>query len=112
MATLTVDVPKQLAEKLQPFSRWLAPILELSLLHLETEAAKVASELIAFLASNPSEQEVKEVQLSERARQRLKRLMVLNDASALTPEEQQELDELEKLEHSIVMLKMRLTAST
>lgn len=112
MATLTVNVSEQLAAKVQPFSHWLAPILELSLLQLETEAAKVANELIAFLTSNPSEQEVKAMRLSNSAKERLNRLMVLNEASALTSEEQKELDELEKLEHSIVMLKMSLAADS
>ena len=110
MATLTVEIPEYLAEKVQPFSRWLATILEISILPLETKTATIARDIITFLASNPSEDEVMQLEISSTAREHLKRLLTLSDAEALSPEETQELDELEKLEHIIVMLKMHLAA--
>lgn len=110
MATLTVKVPEHLAEQVQPFSHWLATILELSLLQFETQTSKVVAEIIAFLASNPSVAQVKAMHLFPAAKERLKRLMVLNDAEALTTEENKELDELERLESLITLLKLRLAA--
>ena len=108
MATLTVEVPEYLAEKVQPFSRWLAAILEISVLPLKTQAAEVARDIVQFLASNPSEAEVLQLELSPVAKERAQRLLIISDAGALKAEETQELEELEKLEHIVVMLKMHL----
>lgn len=92
---------RDLAEKVQPFSRWLAIILEISVLPLETKTADVARDIVKFLASNPSEDEVVRLELSSAAKERSKRLLILSDAEALNPEETRELDELEKLEQNV-----------
>jgi hypothetical protein len=46
--------------------------------------------------------------VSERAKERLERLLTLNQAGLLSPVEQDELDELEQLEHIMVLLKARV----
>jgi hypothetical protein len=46
--------------------------------------------------------------VSERAQARLQRLLALNEAGLLGEDEQRELDELEQIEHIMVMLKAQL----
>jgi hypothetical protein len=108
MATLTLNVPDTLAERVEPFSRWLPTILEISLLGLTTPAARTASEIVTFLASNPSEQTVQDYHVSEQAQIRIDDLLEKNRKAILNENELKELDELLELEHVIIMLKASL----
>lgn len=108
MASLTLNLPEQLKARVEPFSRWLPAILELSLLALKTPAYESASELIAFLASNPTPREVHGYRLSEEAQQRVSRLLEQNREGSLGEDEAQELDEYLKLEHVVRLLKADL----
>jgi hypothetical protein len=105
MATLTLNVSDTLAERVEPFSRWLPTILEISILGLTSPALQVANETIAFLASNPSEQAVRNFQFSLKTQQHMDELLERNRESSLTEHELKELDELLRLEHVIIMLK-------
>jgi hypothetical protein len=105
MVEMTVRLPDQLAERLRPMSSWLPAVLELSLIGFKTSAVQTASEIIAFLSQGPTLAEVAGYTVSERAQQRLRRLLMLNQAGALSPEEQTELDELEQIEHVVILLK-------
>ncbi len=105
---MTVQVSDDLAEKLQPLRSWLPTIIELSLAGFKTSAISVATELIQFLSLNPSLQEVLGYHASEKSQERLRRLLVLNEAGMLSEAEQQELDELQKLEHLVIKLKAQV----
>ena len=105
MFELTMQVPGRLVHRLRPMSPWLAAILELSLVGFKTKAVETASEIIAFLSSVPHPQEVANYSVSERAQRRLRRLLTLNEAGLLSLEEQTELDEIERIEHIMVLLK-------
>jgi len=105
MASITVEVPEHLARRLQPFSTWLATVLELSLAGFKTPVAQTVAEVIDFLSNGPSSAEVADYTVSERANERVRRLLALNEAGLLSPEERSELDEVEKLEHILIMLK-------
>lgn len=106
----TVTLPDELAERVAPFSRWLPAVLEISLLALKTPAVEAAGELIEFLATNPSPRNVHAYHASERAQERMNRLLTLNQAGVLGEAEQRELDELIKLEHLVITLKAGLSA--
>lgn len=108
MATLTLTVPDQLAKRLEPFSRWLPSILEISLLKLKTPTAEAASEVIDFLASNPSVEAVRNYRASDRASRRTSDLLERNQAGVLTDAEAKELDEMMELEQLIRRLKNSL----
>jgi hypothetical protein len=84
----------------------LPTVLELSLVGFKTRAVQTASELIAFLSAGPTPQEVTACTVSDRAQQRLRRLLALNEAGLLSEEEQAELDEIEQIEHIMLMLKI------
>ena len=108
MTQLTMQVPDDLAKRIQPIRSWLPTILELSLLGFKTLATETATETIQFLLTNPSPQEVLDYHGSERAQQRLQRLLALNEAGLLGEAEQLELDELQRIEHTLIMLKAHL----
>ena len=105
MATLTLDVSDTLAERVEPFSRWLPTILELSVLGLNTPALQAANETVTFLSSNPSEQTVRNFKFSPKTQQRMDELLERNRERGLTEHELNELDEFLRLEHVIIMLK-------
>lgn len=108
MIDMTFTVPDELAERLEPIGPWLPTVIELGLLGFRTRAAAAVSEVVGFLATNPSPNEVLKFHLSDEAQIRLRRLLALNSEGVLSLEEQQELDELARLEHVLVMLKAQV----
>jgi hypothetical protein len=103
---LTLQVPDRLADRLRPMSPWLPTVLELSLVGFKTRAVQTASELINFLSASPTPKDVTEYTVSDEAQQRLRRLLALNEAGLLSEEEHVELDEIEQIEHIMLMLKV------
>jgi hypothetical protein len=110
MVQMTMEVPDELAERLQPMSAWLPTIIELGLIGFRTLATATATEVIEFLSQKPSRQEVLAYHVSDTAQGRLQRLLALNERGLLSESEQIELDELQGLEHAILMLKARIAA--
>ena len=108
MVQVTMQVPDELAERIQPMSAWLPTIIELGLIGFKTLATATATEIIEFLSKNPTPQEVLDYHVSDTAQARLQRLLTLNEAGLLSEVEQLELDELQHLEHVIIMLKARI----
>ncbi|MEZ4594189.1 MAG: hypothetical protein R3D55_24070 [Chloroflexota bacterium] len=86
---------------------WLPTIIELSLVGFKTVAIAAATEVIQF-RRKPNAPEVIDYHISEQAQARLQRLLVLNESGILSEDEQLELDELERLEHIVVMLKAQV----
>ena len=107
---MTLTLPEQLKERLEPFSRWLPAILELSLLTLKTPAQQEVTALIEFLASNPTPGQVHDYRLSDPAQKRLEGLFAQNAEAVLAEAETRELDEYLKLEHVVRMIKARLSS--
>ena len=108
MIQMTMQIPDDLARRIEPIGSWLPTIIELSLVGFKTVAVAAATEVIQFLAQNPTPQEVIDYHISEQAQARLQRLLVLNESGILSEDEQLELDELERLEHIVVMLKAQV----
>ena len=108
MVSVTVQLPDTLAEQFIPAQQWGAPLMEIGLARLKTPTSITASEIIDFLLRNPTPQEVLAYHVSERAQSRLQRLLALNEAGLLGEAEQNELDELETLEHIIISLKAQI----
>ena len=105
MVQITLQVTEQLAQQLEPMGDWLSTILELSLIRFKTPAVQTASEIIDFLASNPTSDDLLNFHVSDRAQERLQRLLAINQAGLASPEEQAELDEISRIEHVVLMLK-------
>ena len=110
MVQMTLNIPDGLAERLQPLGAWLPTVLELTLVGCKTVAAATATEVLEFLAQGPTPEEVLAYHASARAQRRLQRLLALNAAGLLSEEEQQELDEIQQIEHIIIMLKAQLAS--
>jgi hypothetical protein len=105
MVEITMRVPDSLAQRLQPMYIWLPAVLELSLIGFKTPAVQTASEIIDFLAGGPLPSEVLTYNVSDRAQERLRRLLAINAAGLASAEEQAELDEIEQIEHIMILLK-------
>ncbi len=105
MVQLSVEVPEDLAQRIRPLTSWLPTVLELSLVGFHTQASGTATELVQFLSTEPSPEKVLEYHASEQTQARLRRLLALNEAGLLNQLEQRELDELQGVEHSVIMLK-------
>lgn len=110
MIQMTFQIPDELAERIEPLGNWLPTIIELSLIGFNTMATATASEVIHFLASNPTPQLVLAYHASEESQKRLQRLLALNQAGMASEAEQAELDEMQQIEHIVVMLKARVAA--
>ncbi len=108
MVQMTMQVSEELAQRLRPLGTWLPTVLELSLVGCRTVAAATATEVIEFLSRNPTPQEVLAYHVSERAQIRLQRLLALNAAGMLGEEEQLELDEVQRIEHLLILLKAQI----
>lgn len=112
MVQMTMHVSEELAERLRPIGSWLPTVVELGLVGFKTVAAATATEVIEFLSRNPTPQAVLDYHVSERAQGRLQRLLALNAAGMLGEDEQLELDELQRIEHIIILLKAQVAGQT
>jgi len=110
MVQLTMQVSDELAKQIQPIGSWLPTIIELSLIGFKTLATATATEVIQFLSKAPSPQDVLNYHVSKQAQERLQRLLALNEAGMLSETEQLELDELQRIEHIVIMLKAQVAA--
>lgn len=110
MIELTLQLPDELAERIGRSGRWAPAILGLGLDGYGTRAAAVANEVIAFLSANPSPAAVLEFHVSEASQDRLRRLLTLNAAGMTSQDDQAELEELERIEHHVVLLKAQVAA--
>lgn len=110
MVHMTLEVSEELADRIRPLGAWLSTVLELSLAGFQTLAAATASEVVRFLSTKPSPHEILNYHVSEQAQARLQRLLALNEAGLLGEAEQQELDELQRIEHIVILLKAQAAA--
>jgi len=91
MVQMTMSVSDELAERIKSMGPWLPTVLELSFIGFQTVATATATEVIRFLSKEPSPQDVLNYHVSERAQERLRRLLALNEAGMLSEAEQLEL---------------------
>ena len=112
MVQMTVEIPDELAARIRPLRAWLSTALELTLVGFRTRAAATAGEVIRFLSTEPSPQDILDYHVSAAVQTRLRRLLALNEAGVLGEAEQQELDELQQIEHIMVLLKARVAGQT
>lgn len=108
MVQMTLQLPDDLAVRIQALDRWLPAILKMSLLGLRTTASASAAEVLEFLLRNPTPQEFLNFYVSEQQQARSQRLLALNESGLLSEAEQSELDELGRLEHLVILLKAQI----
>ncbi len=105
MTSVTLALSDELAQRLRPLEPFLSTVLELSLVGFQTAAAATATEVIQFLSGDPSPKDILAYHASERTQERTRRLLALNQAGLLSEEERRKLDEFEKIEHFVRLLK-------
>jgi hypothetical protein len=120
MAQLTIQIPDELASRLEPLRDRL-PELLIQLIETSsktpstvperlasiTEPPSVYGEVLDFLIKRPTPQEIAAFKVSLQAQERLRTLLEKNQEATLTPEETAELDVYEQLEHLMLLLKAR-----
>ncbi|MEG4346553.1 hypothetical protein QUB70_25230 [Microcoleus sp. A003_D6] len=120
MATITLQIPDELAQRLEPLQNRL-PELLLQLLELTKKPTTIEPEItthsgdiptvyqevLDFLIKSPIPQDIVNFKVSQQAQTRLQILLDKNRESTLDPMEIAELDVYEQLEHLMILLKAR-----
>ncbi|MDZ8187816.1 MAG: hypothetical protein RMX96_23570 [Nostoc sp. ChiSLP02] len=118
MAELTIQIPDELAQRLEPLQNRL-PELLLQLLENEkiqtisqptvkTEVIDIPAvyqEVLDFLIKRPTPEEILAFKVSAPAQRQLQELLEKNRSTTLTAMELAELDVYEQLEHLMLLLK-------
>ena len=115
MTTITLEVPDDLAAHIRNLGDGLTELLFNALESHPTDKAALAlkmaathpvyREMMDFLASSPTSQQIAAFKVSPLAQERLEELLEKNRESSLTDEEAVELDVYELVEHSMIRLK-------
>jgi hypothetical protein len=104
MATITLDIPDDLANQLALAGDRLPELLALSL-QQPAIPAHIYHYVLSFLAEKPTPADIMAFRPTDEMQQRLKTLLNRNKLGELTPAEAKELDEYDRIEHLVVMLK-------
>jgi hypothetical protein len=106
MRTITLQVPDELADQLAAVQDRLPELLALSLRQpaLPAQLYRYRT-ILTFLAGAPSAEEIAAFAPPPEAQQRLQALRVAERTGTLTAIERAALDELERIEHLVILLK-------
>ncbi|MBO3458410.1 hypothetical protein G7B40_025380 [Aetokthonos hydrillicola Thurmond2011] len=120
MAQLTIQIPDELAERLEPLQNRLPELLwrllDIDNLQINsqptiqaetTNIAAVYQEVLDFLIKRPTPEEITTFKVSPLSQTRLQELLEKNRSATLSPMELAELDVYEQLEHMMLLLKAR-----
>lgn len=112
MAKITLEIPDALSEQLTKAGEdpadWLSQRLpELIALPPQQPSlpAHIYHYILNFIADNPTPQQIADFRPTPEMQERLQILLSRSHAGTLTPIEQTELDEYERIEHLIILLK-------
>ncbi|BBD63851.1 hypothetical protein NIES4072_24930 [Nostoc commune NIES-4072] len=120
MAKLTIQIPDELAQRLEPLQSRLPQLLWLLLdadvqqtseqpkVNAQTvEISEVYQEVLDFLIKRPTPEEIIAFKVSSQAQMQLEALLEKNRSASLTQMELAQLDVYEQLEHLMILLKAR-----
>lgn len=114
MTTITLEIPDDLAAQFKLEPKALTALLQEAVTakqrkqngHTKTKAIKpLYLELIDFLSSSPSLEQIIQFKISDTAQQRLEELLDKNREEQLTNAEQTELDQYLQYRHVLILLK-------
>ena len=110
---VTIEIPDELAGRLEPERGRLAEIIrlglnELSWLEHEIEHCALAEEIVAFLARRPTPEDIGAFRPSEASVARGRELLHKNRDNSLTLDEQRELESMARLNRFFMELKARV----
>lgn len=104
MATISIDIPDELSAQLEQVRDRLPELLALSL-QQPAVPAHIYRAILDFLATRPTPAEIAAFRPAPEMQERLATLLARSRDGQLTPAEQAELDEFERIEHVMVLLK-------
>lgn len=110
MSAITLDLPEDLAERLLALPDRLPRILELGLRELNASSQagfSGASDVLEFLASLPSPEEILSFRASSALQDRVSELLEKNRTVGLLPAEEDEWQRYEYLEHLVRLAKAK-----
>lgn len=107
MAELTIQIPDNLALRLQPMRDRLIEIIELGLREITDAQYGLHNEVIEFLASGPPPKAIIDFRPSAEAQARVTELLNKNRAGTLSPDEQVEFGQYENLDYIMTLVKAR-----
>lgn len=122
MAQITIEVPDDFAQRLEPFKNQLSELftrfMDATVLSKTSEAMAVSvnyvasppktyQEVLDFLIRRPTSQEIIDFKVSEQSQTRLQTLLQKNRDTGLSLEEKSELDRYEQLDNLIGLLKAK-----
>lgn len=120
MAELTIQIPDELAHRLEPLRSRLPGLLSQLLDSASPAATPLAIsttnlqeipqaylEVLDFLVTCPTPQDIVSFKVSPAAQERLRSLLDKNREGTLTDSEVAELDVYEQLEHLMILMKAR-----
>ena len=125
MAELTIQVPDELAQRLEPFRNRLPELLSRAVETIlsstskdsllpsvanSTDAPIAYAEVLDFLITRPTPQEIATFKVSAEAQERIRTLLDKNREGTLAEIEAAELDLYEQLEHMMILLKAKAHA--
>ena len=104
MTTITIEVPDELSELIAQAGDRL-PELLLQSLQRPVLPVHIYRYILDFLASNPSAEEIAAFGPTPEMTERLRTLIARETGNNITTAEKAELDEYERLEHLMIMIK-------
>ena len=104
MPKITLEIPEELSKQLASVGDRLPELLALSL-QQPPLPAHIYRYIVGFIASNPTPQQIAAFSPTAEMQQRLRTLLERSQAGEITQLERVELDEYERIEHLIIMLK-------
>lgn len=107
MTVLTIEIPEDLAHRLEPVQGHMIEILELGLQAVTPIQQKPYLDFIDFLATGSEPNEIAAVQASPALQERIVELLDKNRAGTLTAQEASELDRYEQLDYLMTLVKAR-----
>jgi len=110
MSPITLELPDELARRLEPVADQLPQILELGLRELNAGGQpgfQGAAELLEFLAGLPTPEETLALRPSEALQVRIETLLKKSRAEGLTASEEQDWERYQYLEHLVRIAKAK-----
>lgn len=104
MPTISIDVPEELSDELAKAGDQLPELLARSL-RQPPLSAEVYQYILRFLASGPTPEQIAEFRPTAAMVARLNDLVARSKLAVLSSLEVQELDEFDRIEHLMIMLK-------
>jgi hypothetical protein len=104
MPKITLEVSEELSEQLALISDRLPELLALSL-QQPAVPSNIYRYILDFLVNNPTPEQIAAFKPTPEMQERLRTLLLRSKVGELTPSELKELDEYERIEHLVVMIK-------